>query len=122
MANELKAPSSTSKKPFQIDGILVRIAGLWVFAGALTKTFVGLPGDLPSPILQLDFDPLKVLVIAVAVETAVGLLAILAPRRGWIPMAALLGLFALVLGLHIRSGAESCGCFGGALPVPPVLI
>ena len=99
------APSSTSKNPFQIDGILVRIAGLWVFAGALTKTFVGLPGDLPSPILQLDFDPLKVLVIAVAVETTVGLLAILAPRRGWIPLAALLCVFAAVLALHMRSGA-----------------
>ena len=122
MANESNAPSSTSKNPFQIDGILVRIAGLWVFAGALAKTFVGLPGDLPSPILQLDFDPLKVLVIAVAVETAIGLLAILAPRRGWIPIAALLCMFAAVLALHMRSGAESCGCFGGALLIPPALM
>ena len=122
MSNESNAPSSTSKNPFQIEGIFVRIAGLWVFAGALTKTFVGLPGDFPSPILLLDFDPLKVLVIAVAVETAVGLLAILAPRRGWIPLAALLCMFAAVLALHMRSGAESCGCFGGALLIPPSLM
>ena len=122
MANKSITPSSTSKKLFQIEGILVRIAGLWVFAGALTKTFVGLPGDLPTPILQLDFDPLVVLVIAVAVETAIGLLAILAPRRGWIPLAALLCVFATVLALHMRSGAESCGCFGGALLIPPALM
>ncbi len=122
MAKKSITPSSTSKKPLQLQGILVRIAGLWVFAGALTKTFVGLPGDLPSPILQLDFDPLVVLVIAVAVETAIGLLAILAPRRGWIPLAALLCVFAAVLALHMRSGAESCGCFGGALLIPPALM
>ncbi|NDG62861.1 MAG: hypothetical protein EBY29_05255 [Planctomycetes bacterium] len=105
MASESNAPSSISQIPFQIDAIFVRIAGLWVFAGALTKTFFGLPSDLPSPILRLDFDPLKVLVIAVAVETAVGLLAILAPRRGWIPLAALLCVFPAVLALHMRSGA-----------------
>ncbi len=105
-----------------MDGLLVRLAGVWVLAGAVTKAFVGLPGDLPAPILAFDVDPILILVMAVGVETAVGLFAVLAPRRGWIPMSALLGLFALILGLHIRSGAESCGCFGGALPVPPVLM
>lgn len=96
----------------------VRIAALWVFAGALAKTLTGLPGDLPSPVLQLNIDPLLVIVIAVAVESFTALLALLSPRHGSIPLAALLATFAVILIMHIRSGAESCGCFGGALPMP----
>lgn len=103
-----------------VDWILwgVRLAALWVLAGALAKTFTGLPGDLPAPILQLNVDPLLVIVFAVAVESFIALLALFAPRYGSIPLAALLALFGGILILHVQSGAENCGCFGGALPLP----
>ncbi len=96
----------------------VRIAAVWVLAGALAKTFTGLPGDLPAPILQLNIDPLLVITVAVGVESFVALLALIAPRYGTIPLAALLALFSAILILHVQGGAENCGCFGGALPLP----
>lgn len=104
----------------KMDRILwgVRIAALWVLAGALAKTFTGLPGDLPAPILQWNVDPLLVIVVAVAAESFIALLALLAPKYGSIPLAALLALFLGILILHVQSGAENCGCFGGALPLP----
>ena len=96
----------------------VRLAAVWLLAGALTKTFTGLPGDLPSPILQLDIDPLLVIVVAVAVESFVALLALFSPRLAAIPLAILLALFETILALHLSGGSENCGCFGGALPIP----
>ncbi len=96
----------------------VRLAALWVLAGSLAKSFTGLPGDLPSPVLQLDVDPLFILALAVAVESFIAFCALRWPRRGAVPLALLLALFEWVLILHARSGAESCGCFGGALPIP----
>jgi hypothetical protein len=101
---------------------ITRVAGLWVLGGACAKAFTGTPAELPAPILALDLDPFLVIVAAVVVETVVAALAIIVPRIGWAPLAALLALFIGILALHLGSGAESCGCFGGALAVPAWLV
>lgn len=101
---------------------LVRLAGLWILAGALAKTFAGNPGDLPAPILASDLDPILVIVVAVAVECVVAALAIVAPRVGWLPALGLLAVFVTLLVGHLRAGAESCGCFGGSMPIPAWLV
>lgn len=97
---------------------IVRIAALWVLAGAVAKALTGTPAELPSPILALDVDPFVVIATAVVVETLVAIVALASPRRGWLPLAFLLGVFITVLVLHIRGGGEHCGCFGGAMAVP----
>ncbi|MFO0829360.1 MAG: hypothetical protein U0572_14580 [Phycisphaerales bacterium] len=101
---------------------IVRLAALWVLAGATAKSLTGTPAELPAPILALDFDPFAVIIAAIVVETTIALVALVAPRLGWAPLAALLATFAIILVLHLRSGAESCGCFGGALPIPAWLV
>ena len=101
---------------------IVRAAGAWVLAGAVAKAFSSTPAELPAPVLALDFDPIAIIVLAAVVETVVAIVALILPRLGAIPMAALLGLFVTILVLHLRSGAESCGCFGGALPIPAWLV
>ncbi|MBL9119313.1 MAG: hypothetical protein JNL80_05285 [Phycisphaerae bacterium] len=97
---------------------LIRVASLWLLAGALAKAFSGTPSELPAPILDSDLDPFHVIPAAVVVETVVSLVALVVPRRAWIPLAAALLTFAAILVFHLRSGAEHCGCFGGAFPIP----
>jgi hypothetical protein len=96
----------------------VRIAGAWIALGGVLKTVSGLPSDLPVPILSLDLDPLMILTVAATVELLVGTVAMIAPRRGWMPAAALLGLFIVILAGHWWQGGGSCGCFGTALALP----
>lgn len=100
----------------------VRIAGAWIAMGGALKTFTGLPSDLPVPILSLDLDPLLVLTVAAAVELLVGTVAIVAPRLGWLPVTALLGLFITILAGHWWQGGGSCGCFGTAVAFPAWLM
>lgn len=97
---------------------IVRLAALWVLAGAVAKALTGTPAELPSPILSLDIDPFVVIAVAVVVETLVAIVALVSPRRGCVPLALLLGVFVVVLILHIRAGGEHCGCFGGAMAIP----
>jgi hypothetical protein len=70
----------------------------------------------------MDLDPFAVIPAAVVVESTVGVLALLVPRRGWAPLAALLAAFIAILVLHVRAGGEHCGCLGGALALPAWLM
>ena len=96
----------------------VRLAALWVLAGAASKMFTGTPAELPAPLLALDIDPVAIIVTGVAVEAAIGLIALVTPRVGAIGVIVLLSFFAALLLGHIGEGAETCGCFGGAMKIP----
>lgn len=100
----------------------VRVAALWVLAGAVSKAATGMPTDLPFAFSQLDVDPVAVIVMGTFVECAVAVLALCAPRAGRIPLAVLLVAFAGLLVHHIANTDASCGCFGGAsIPAPAML-
>ncbi len=110
---------TATRSPRQNRGaMLVRVAALWLLAGALAKTFTGTPSELPSPILNSDLDPFLVIPTAVVIETAVAIVALLVPAIGWLPLAGALLTFTGILIVHVRGGAEHCGCFGGAFPIP----
>ena len=100
----------------------VRLAAAWIGLGAVLKTFSGLPGDLPAPVLALDLDPILVVTVAAGVETLVAVVALAAPQIGWWPVAALLALFTSILAGHWWQGGGSCGCFGTALILPAWLM
>lgn len=122
IATPLPRATATRPLPWWRRTTMIRVAGAWLLAGACAKAFTGTPAELPAPILATELDPFVVITAAVVVETIIALLAIFAPRVGWPPLAALLALFVGILGLHLRSGAESCGCFGGALAIPAWLV
>ena len=96
----------------------IRLAALWLLAGAVAKALTGTPSELPAPILDSGLDPFHVIATAVVVETAVAGVALMRPRLGWLPLVGTLITFAVILVLHLRSGADHCGCFGGAVPIP----
>ena len=80
--------------------------------------FTGTPAELPAPLLALDIDPAAIIIAGVAVETVVGLVALVTPRVGALGVIVLLSFFAALLLGHIGEGADTCGCFGGAMQVP----
>lgn len=100
----------------------VRLAALWVLAGAASKAASGMPTDLPHLFANLDIDPTSVIVAGALVEGAVAAFALAAPRAARIPLAALLALFVALLVHHVTNTDASCGCFGGAkIPAPAML-
>ena len=103
--------------------LLIRLAAAWLLVGGVAKALTGTPSELPVPILEWDFDPFVVIPAAILLEVLIGVAALARPKLGWIPVAATLALFSVILVLHIRAGGESCGCFGGAFPIPaPVML
>ena len=100
----------------------VRLAALWVLAGAASKAATGMPTDLPHVFAELDIDPTGVIVLGTLVECTIAVFALCAPRAGRIPLAALLTGFVGLLIHHIAHTDASCGCFGGAqIPAPAML-
>lgn len=99
----------------------VRAAALWVAFVATVKLLKGSPNDLPRVVQNfIDMDLGLKFQVVVAIELAVVVLALLRPRWAW---PFLVGMFALFVGLLaklIADGETSCGCFGGAIKVPPV--
>jgi hypothetical protein len=83
-----------------------------------------MPTDLPWFFQSSDrLDPQVVITLGVLVEVAVAILALAAPSIGRLPLAALLTLFAAILGHHMANTDASCGCFGGAnIPASAMLI
>jgi hypothetical protein len=85
------------------------------------KLFAGNPGDLPAVVR--DFlpgipDGLK-FKLTIAIELGISAVALLRPRLGWALQVALLLVFVGILVPLVASGAESCGCFGGAIKMKP---
>lgn len=121
-AGRAPTPAAAQSAPVRKAAWIVRGAALWLLVGALAKAFTGTPSELPAPILNADLDPFVVIPAAVVIETFVAILALVLPRVGWLPLAAALALFSAILVAHMLSGAEHCGCFGGAFPVPAWLM
>ncbi len=101
----------------------LRLCAVWLAAGALAKLVYGTPALLPEVIRKgtpIGLDLTYTLVIGI--ELALVALAFLRPRQAWPLFAALFVFFDFVLTTQLAAGAESCGCFGGGLKVPPVLM
>lgn len=98
---------------------VVRLAACWLLFGAALKAFTGTPRDLPAAILGLPWGDLLTFRLAIGIEAVVGILALFAPRRGWLPLALVYMAFIVVL--WPQRAAESCGCMG-KLVLPPVLM
>ena len=60
---------------------------------------LGSPAELPAVLRDLPVPTAHVFALALAIELAVGLLAVLRPSRGWLPAAALLRGLRQILGL-----------------------
>lgn len=119
-----KPRADTARPASRFAPHAVRLAALWLLAGAASKAVSGMPTDLPWIFQSSDrLDPQVVLTVGVFVEIAVAVLALAAPAVGRIPLAALLALFAAILVHHMASTDASCGCFGGAnIPAPAMLL
>lgn len=119
-----KPRADTARPASRFAPHAVRLAALWLLAGAASKAVSGMPTDLPWIFQSNDrLDPQIVLTVGVFVEIAVAVLALAAPAVGRIPLAALLALFAAILVHHMASTDASCGCFGGAnIPAPAMLL
>jgi hypothetical protein len=101
----------------------VAVPACWLIAGGATKLLLATPGDLPGLVREATpFGLETTFRLAVGVELAVGLAALLRPRA-FAPLVGLLLVgFGAVLGAQVAEGATSCGCFGGRLHVPPLLM
>jgi len=109
----------SDKKRFDLTPFTVRLAALWVAAGALFKLLAGSPADLPQVLHELPLDVALVFKGAIGIELAIVCAALLRPTLGWLPMVLLFAVFDAVLVPIIASGAESCGCFGSSVTIPP---
>jgi hypothetical protein len=103
----------------RLPAIAVGAVGLWILAGALFKLFAGTTGDLPQVVRDLPLADGLTLRLAIAIELSLAGMALLRPGWAWPLLAGLLVAFDLVLVSQIAAGAENCGCFGAALPIPP---
>ncbi|MFT5285152.1 MAG: hypothetical protein ACI8TQ_001314, partial [Planctomycetota bacterium] len=104
-------------RPFAL--LALALATLWLLAGAGFKLFLGTPADLPEIMHGLPFDLGLTYKLAIGTELLFVVLAIGAPRIGWIAIAAIYVVFEVILGLLINEGAESCGCFGSKVTILP---
>ncbi|MBU3682693.1 MAG: hypothetical protein FGM39_01475 [Phycisphaerales bacterium] len=134
--NDTAAPSAVS--PTALAGTLLArvIVPLWIIAGGAVKLWERNPQLLPKPVTDVTdwlfvsgmgipreryLDP--AMRAMVAAEFAIALAMMLGPVRvaRWLG-ATVLGLFCLILGILIASGAAQCGCFGASGPSPTVMI
>ena len=134
--NDPAAPSAAS--PTALAGTLLArvIVPLWIIAGGAVKLWERNPQLLPKPVTDVTdwlfvsgmgipreryLDP--AMRAMVATEFAIALVMMLGPVRvaRWLG-ASVLGLFCLILGILIASGAAQCGCFGASGPSPTVMI
>lgn len=100
--------------------VAVRMAGLWILAGALAKLFLGTPKDLPK--LVRDWTPVGLDLtfhLVISIELAIVSLAALKPRIAWPVVLALFAFFDFILVEQLKAGAKSCGCFGATIKVSP---
>lgn len=98
----------------------VLLVTAWLAAGALFKLLAGSPADLPPTVREMS--PLGLdatFKTAISVELAVASLALFAARLAWPLLVGVLLVFLGVLAPLVAAGAESCGCFGSSVPIPP---
>jgi len=110
--------------PRDFTPLAVRLAALWLAAGAFFKLFAGTPADLPRSLL--DALPREhwglLLESAVAAELTITFVALLRPRHAWPAVVAVFLLFEVVLVDGLLAGDSSCGCFGASVVFPPWLM
>jgi hypothetical protein len=100
--------------------IVVRLAGIWILAGALAKLFLGTPKDLPQLVRDLaPFDLDRTFHLVIGIELSIVCLAFIKPRLAWPVILALFVFFDFILVSQLLAGAKSCGCFGATIKVPP---
>ncbi|NOT32444.1 MAG: hypothetical protein HOP15_18520 [Planctomycetes bacterium] len=109
--------NSTRRTRFALSWIWLIAA--WVLTGAAFKLFWGTPALLPEVVRDLPLELGLTYKLAIGIELAIVLVALAKPRWGWLLQAALLLVFDAVLTTQIAAGAESCGCFGSKLSMPP---
>ena len=102
--------------------LVTRLVGLWILVGAALKLLYGTPMDLPQLVQDLPLALGTKFRLALTVEFLVGAFALLRPARGWLPALLLASAFLIVLGSQVAAGASSCGCFGAALAISPVVM
>jgi hypothetical protein len=114
---------SAKNQRSKLARIAVYLAAAWLVTWALLKLFVGSPASLPETVRSLSpFDPDLTFRVAIALELSIFCLAVLKPHLGWVPLAALFAFFVALLVPMVASGAESCGCGGGAIKMKPILM
>lgn len=98
----------------------VRLAALWLATGALFKLFAGTPKMLPELVRDLSpFDWTLTFQLAIGIELAVVCIAVLKPHWGWMWITAVFGFFLVLLVDMLMKGADSCGCLGEKVSMPP---
>ena len=104
------------------SALAVRLAAVWILAGAGFKLFEGTPADLPPIVRELPasfgVELGMTYKLAITIELVVAFLALLRPRWAWIPLSLIYVAFLLVLSTIM--GEESCGCFGSRITLAPV--
>ncbi|MCY2961560.1 MAG: hypothetical protein NTY35_15460 [Planctomycetota bacterium] len=101
----------------------VYLAAAWLITWAGMKLFLGNPQSLPETVRNLSpFGPELTFRVAIALELSIFCLAMLKPHLGWLPLAGLYAFFLALLVPMVASGAESCGCGGGAFKMPPIVM
>jgi hypothetical protein len=103
--------------------LAVYLAAAWLLAWAAMKLFFGNPMEVPELVrANSPFEPELTFKLAISVELSIACLAVVRPAWGWLPMAGLYAFFVALLVPMVASGAESCGCGGGAIKMPPLLM
>lgn len=111
-------PTAPARAPLRAE-LAARAVGLWILVGCALKALVGTPGDLPAIFRELPLPLGTTFGLVLGVEALVGSAMLLRPGRAWPLAAAMLLVFAAVLGTQVAAGAASCGCFGSTIKVPP---
>jgi hypothetical protein len=122
MQDAIEAQSRTGSSRGTAAAVAVRLVALWVISVTLFKLFAGNPGDLPEVVRDLlpGIPAGLKFKLTIAIELGVSAVALLRPRLGWALQVPLLLVFVVILVPLVLSGAESCGCFGGAIKMTPV--
>lgn len=104
--------------------IAIRVASLWLLAGALLKLFAGTPFDLPQNLVDLigKKDIGLFFHVAIAIELTVVALVWLKPKLGWFALAGNYAVFICVLIGPALAGDEDCGCGGSLVSINPILM
>ncbi len=107
----------SSKAPLDLAPLAIRLAALWVLAGALFKLIAGTPADLPPVLHELPIGVDLFFKLAIGIELVLVCMALLRPKLAWLPLVGLFLVFDAILAMSL--GEESCGCFGASIPIPP---
>lgn len=114
--------ASTSSSTSPASRLALWLAVAWIASGALFKLLAGSPNDLPPVLHDLPIGIGVLYPSVIGIELAVVALALLVPRVGWWLVALQLAAFLGVLGWLLVEGAESCGCFGSKVKIPPAVM